>query len=125
MPGSGLICSAMERVSFLLMSLDLRTDSFSSGKDPDPSLRRTSHHLRSHPLHRGIEKRLLGHRGRIALIEVLDLQPAPDLGVLWRNPRVRDALPERVPEIRAGYVPDRPAIHEYRLVSHHDHIRIV
>src|SRR3954466_15158308 len=111
-----------------LLSLDvLRTyrATFSRGRYPGPPLRRTSHHLRSHSLHRRIEERLLGYRGRIALIEVLNLQPAPDLGVLWRNPRVRDALPQRVPEIRACYVPDRPAIHEYRLVSHHNHIRIV
>src|SRR5215208_5763755 len=124
MPGSGLMCSAMERVSFLLVSCE-PTWQFLLWKVPWSPLSRTSHHLRSHPLHRGIEERLLGYRGRIALVEVLDLQPAPDLGVLRRNPRVRDALPERVPEIRARYVPDRPAIHEYRLVSHHDHIGIV
>src|SRR4051794_17020419 len=125
MPGSGLMCSVMERVSSLSLSLDLRSDGCSPGKDPGPPLRHTSHHLRSHPLHRGIEERLLGYRGRMALIEVLDFQPAPDLGVLGRNPGIRDALPERVPEVRAGYVPDRPAIREYRLVSHHDHVGIV
>ena len=80
-----------------------------SGIDPGPPLRHV-HHLRSHPLHRGIKERLLGYGGRIALIEVLDLQPYSTTSVCsGGTPRYATALPERVPEFRARYVPDHLA----------------
>src|SRR5688500_2723477 len=104
MPGSGLTLSFIEHFSFR----------YSARKIPSCP----------HPLHRRIEERLFGDRRLIAPSEVLDLKPCPHPGMLGRHPGVSDALSERVSEVGAGYVADRP-VGPDRLAAHDHHVRIV
>src|SRR5918994_841957 len=93
-----------------------------------------SHHLHTpfassalapHLLHRRVEKRLLGDRGRVALPEVLDLEPGSGLGELRRYPGVGYAPPDRVPIGRARHISDRRVAAPYRLVAHDHDARVV
>src|SRR3712207_2711496 len=81
--------------------------------------------LAPHPLHGRVEERLLGHRGAVALAEVLYLDLCTLLREPRRQPSVGDALPDRIPIGRAGHVANRPAPGVDRLAAHHDYPWIV